>query len=225
MKRKLLISLCVFSFGLSLAQIGINTETPLALFHIDGKGDNATTPNSTQTANDAVITTDGNLGIGSINPTNKISIKTNGTESTPIEGFKLTDGNEGIGRFLVSDAQGFATWKKTESLIWNTNHEFTIPHTGIYLITLYLAMEATTTGYANTWHNPTIENTTINAVALWSNTRGNFLIANCDNSVSSQITTSGTLQLNAGEVLRPRAIYWKSTLPYKPTLYVNIIPK
>lgn len=62
------------------AQIGINTENPLSIFHVDGAGDNSTSTITTaQAANDFIVTTDGNVGIGTVTPTAKLSL--NGTWS------------------------------------------------------------------------------------------------------------------------------------------------
>lgn len=60
------------------AQVGINTKNPLGIFHIDGKADNSSTSiTSDQALNDFVVTSEGNVGIGSITPNNKLSVNGN----------------------------------------------------------------------------------------------------------------------------------------------------
>lgn len=88
------------------AQIGVQTENPLAIFHIDPKRDT----NSTGTANtsdDIVVTTSGNVGIGTIAPSTKLDVR--GT-------FRLRDGNQAANRVLVTDASGNARWSDRPKL-------------------------------------------------------------------------------------------------------------
>ncbi len=62
-----------------------------------------TTPIGIGVSNEAMrIAPNGNIGIGTGIPSAKLDV--NGT-------FKLTDGTEGAGKILTSDASGFATWK------------------------------------------------------------------------------------------------------------------
>lgn len=56
------------------AQIGINTKSPVSLFHIDGKGDNISLITQEQASNDFVVTPEGNVGIGTIAPAYKLSV-------------------------------------------------------------------------------------------------------------------------------------------------------
>jgi len=60
----LLIPLSVYS------QVGVNTDNPKAIFHVDGAKDNpnATDPTPAQQANDFVITSSGSVGIGTNTP-------------------------------------------------------------------------------------------------------------------------------------------------------------
>lgn len=224
MKQFLFFTILLCMTKVTLSQtVGINTTNPLAIFHIDGKADNTTTPNNAQIANDIVITSDGNIGIGTIAPSLKLEINTGGTASHPIKGFKLSDGNEGAGKFLVCDTNGVGSWQSalTTALVWNANHKFVIPHTGIYLITLYLDDNNTTNAYTNRWANPPLQTKTYNGVALYSDTRGSFLIANSNTVANYGVSCSGTILLNAGEVVGPGALNWNGNTPI---LGVEIIP-
>ncbi len=80
------ISVCVFS------QVGINTENPQAIFHVDGAQDNPSTgiPATIEQVNDFVVTQDGNVGVGIVNPVDKLEI----TSGVPgISGLKFNNIN------------------------------------------------------------------------------------------------------------------------------------
>lgn len=112
MKLKL-VTIFTFLSITTFSQVGINTENPQAIFHVDGLNDNktSTTLSSTQQNNDFVVTTNGNVGIGVVNPEKKLEIISGGTSTSPVIGVKIKDGNEGKGKVLVSDEDGNATWK------------------------------------------------------------------------------------------------------------------
>ncbi|MBD8349463.1 MULTISPECIES: hypothetical protein [unclassified Dysgonomonas] len=92
--------------------VGINTKTPNRLIHIDAQGNNTASVSdfSPLVSDDVIIDNTGNIGIGVLSPTAKIHIdsKENGVA---IPGFKLVDGTQKAGRALMSDKDGFATWR------------------------------------------------------------------------------------------------------------------
>ncbi|WP_449398318.1 hypothetical protein [Chryseobacterium wanjuense] len=91
------------------AQIGINTNQPTGVLHING----ANSALDTNPDNDVVISKpNGNVAIGHTNPTVKLDIKTAGTQASPVFGFKLWDGNQADNKVLYSDANGVGTWKE-----------------------------------------------------------------------------------------------------------------
>lgn len=55
---------------LALSQVGVNTNNPQGIFHVDGAKDNPDTGSSTpfQDANDFIITSDGSVGVGTTSP-------------------------------------------------------------------------------------------------------------------------------------------------------------
>lgn len=59
------------------AQIGINTNNPQTLFHVDGSKDNVATgtPSASQQANDFVVTSEGKVGIGTTNPQANLEVR------------------------------------------------------------------------------------------------------------------------------------------------------
>ncbi|NDW08804.1 hypothetical protein D0T56_03930 [Dysgonomonas sp. 520] len=141
-----------FSSYLS-AQVGIKTENPQALLHIDAqsKTNPATgAPSKMQQSDDIVVTSDGKVGIGTIAPASKMEINTEVTSDIPIQ---IKDGTQGTGKFLVSDANGVGTWQNVSPpsgrvypIQWITpgstfatgvstlapGSEFTIPSDGFY---------------------------------------------------------------------------------------------
>ncbi|MGU3377056.1 hypothetical protein [Chryseobacterium sp. M5A1_1a] len=88
--------------------IGLGTATPQTMLHIDGARDNNINlaPTITQQDNDVVVSTSGNMGIGTIVPTNKLDIR-----STTSGAIKIADGTEADGKVLTSDINGVGTWK------------------------------------------------------------------------------------------------------------------
>lgn len=135
------------------AQVGVNVKNPQGVFHVDGQND---TNGTTNTGDDVVVLSNGNVGIGTIAPSVKLEINTGGTSTNVISGFKLVDGSQGDKRVLTSDANGLASWDRlmfssftrlpgvvkslnylpnTSNLI-NSGYSITFPEAGTYLVTL-----------------------------------------------------------------------------------------
>ena len=105
----------LFSSVFLFSQVGINTENPQGVLHVDGGKDNPTigTPSTIQQANDFIITSAGNVGIGTTNPTKKLEIV---STTSPV--FRLNDGSQQTGYYMVSDINGNGSWKSlTTSII------------------------------------------------------------------------------------------------------------
>ncbi|SHF18710.1 hypothetical protein [Dysgonomonas macrotermitis] len=60
MKNLLILSVLFFLVLNSYSQVGINTSNPRGVFHIDGNGDNASTPTVAQLKNDLIAQVDAN---------------------------------------------------------------------------------------------------------------------------------------------------------------------
>lgn len=115
MRKKFIYLTVAFSFlGVAKAQVGINTTNPRTTFHIDGAKDNPTTgaPSTIQQSNDVVVTSSGNVGVGTITPTRKLEIV-----STTSPAFKLVDGSQNTNYVLMSDANGNGSWKALTQVV------------------------------------------------------------------------------------------------------------
>ncbi|MBF0577217.1 hypothetical protein [Dysgonomonas sp. GY617] len=100
-KKICLVVYCSFFFFETNAQIGINTDYPKALFHIDAKSDNGSATTPITISDDVVFDSEGNMGIGTITPIAKVDIK--GT-------LRVDDGTQRKNFGLKSDADGVANW-------------------------------------------------------------------------------------------------------------------
>jgi hypothetical protein len=98
----------IFTINLS-AQVGIQTQAPQGIFHIDAatNNDNAVPTTKEQIIDDIVVSKEGFVGVGEINPNQKLTI--NGK-------IKITDGTQGNGKLLVSDKDGKASWRGDVSI-------------------------------------------------------------------------------------------------------------
>lgn len=104
MKNLFLFS-TILIFGLCKSQVGINTSNPQTILHVDAAKDNAATgtPTLTQQANDMVVTAIGNLGLGTISPTEKLDIFSGNLR---VRNINTNIGIGGTDRTVVADANG-----------------------------------------------------------------------------------------------------------------------
>jgi len=80
-----IVFLGLFHFGVfSFSQVGINTQAPLGVFHVDAAKDNplSGTPSSTQQSNDFIITSEGKVGVGIIDPSSKFEVDGSSTNKS-----------------------------------------------------------------------------------------------------------------------------------------------
>lgn len=119
MKKDLLYSFftVISASSFVMSQVGINTANPQQVFHIDGGKDNPAVgaPIGSQQLNDFVVTSAGNVGVGTTAPGSKLEI-TSGTSgvsglkfgninnSTPATGNSSTLGVDGMGNVVVQNA-------------------------------------------------------------------------------------------------------------------------
>lgn len=151
MKQIVLTFLLTLSLGLVFGQIGINTENPLAIFHVDGAMDNLASPTAAQILNDVVVTSAGDIGVGTLTPSVRLEI-VKGT-SSPL---RIVDGSTMTAKVLESDANGIAGWTEqplsyaksyraaedgqkfyySTTSVLTMNQPIVIPQDGKYLLTL-----------------------------------------------------------------------------------------
>lgn len=115
MKKIILsINFCVLAIGISLSQVGVNTDNPKAIFHIDAKKDNGNISVPVNTSDDVIFKPGtnndldptaklyGHLGVGKVNPDTGLDVNGN---------IRLEDGTQVNNNILVStDSLGNAQW-------------------------------------------------------------------------------------------------------------------
>lgn len=102
MKHFTIIQLLILLSGFGLkAQVGINTSQPTGVLYI-----NPAMNSSSVTADDVMVNTEGNLGLGTASPSAKIHLNVP-TGSTAL---RIVDGSQGEDRVLLSDVAGNASW-------------------------------------------------------------------------------------------------------------------
>jgi hypothetical protein len=100
--------------------IGINTENPQGLLHIDGATAPATTNPSTgvvnpaQAVDDIVVDASGRIGVGHLSPQAKMDV----ISSTPGGAIRIQDGTEGEGKILISNDLGIGSWAPLAGASW-----------------------------------------------------------------------------------------------------------
>jgi hypothetical protein len=77
--------------------VGINTEDPQGMLHVDAKGDT----NAGGIEDDVVVTSQGRIGVGTLDPQARLDVRGS---------IRIADGTQGGGRILTSDTQGVAKW-------------------------------------------------------------------------------------------------------------------
>lgn len=109
-----LILLCLLPNKLLFAQVGIHTSNPQGVFHVDGARDNniSGVPTTTQQLNDFIVTSSGNVGIGTTAPGKKLEIV---SPSSPA--LRIDDGTQQPNYVLMSDANGNGSWKPLTNTI------------------------------------------------------------------------------------------------------------
>ncbi|PWN58320.1 tail fiber domain-containing protein [Chryseobacterium viscerum] len=106
MKKNVTILSAILCFGSAFSQVGINTQNPLGIFHVDGSKDNPNTgvPNATQQSNDLIMLNNGYIGIGNVLPKQQLHITqlnaTSGITNSFISGIAIT------GNSTAFDASG-----------------------------------------------------------------------------------------------------------------------
>lgn len=110
MKPYLFIILLAGLSSKLIGQVGINNNSPAGVFHVNATANDV---NNVSPNDDFIIAnTTGNVGIGLIAPTVKLDIRTQGTLSAPISGFRLVDGTQAVNKVLYSNANGLSSWQK-----------------------------------------------------------------------------------------------------------------
>ncbi|PWN58387.1 hypothetical protein [Chryseobacterium viscerum] len=122
MRKTIIFTFVLFS-SIAFAQVGINTENPQQIFHVDGNKDNPTTgiPNPAQQINDVVITSNGQIGIGTTSPISKLDVKGNISLNTN------SAGTASSVRFYENSSNGTNSVSLQAPSNLNTDRSITLP--------------------------------------------------------------------------------------------------
>lgn len=97
MKKFLLTAIIIPIAAFSQGRVGVNTYEPQGTFHVDADKDNSSpVPTLTEALNDFVVKNDGKVGIGTINPTNILTIIGQGNADIDVGMFSGTDTTNSI---------------------------------------------------------------------------------------------------------------------------------
>jgi hypothetical protein len=103
-KKYLIIGLLLCGINISFAQVGINNSNPQGIFHVDGGKDNpaAGIPSALQQKNDFFITSEGNVGTGTIAPAQRLDVAGGNVRIRDIN----TNAGDVSNKLVVADADG-----------------------------------------------------------------------------------------------------------------------
>ncbi|SHF18382.1 hypothetical protein [Dysgonomonas macrotermitis] len=103
MKKKILLLMGIFSSGIICSQVGINTQNPLGVFHVDPLANtNVTGTNGYE--DDVIVTSTGNVGIGTVTPTAKLDVRGS---------VRIADGTQAEGKIFTTAGTGLGYWAET----------------------------------------------------------------------------------------------------------------
>ena len=96
------------------SQIGIKTQNPQGVFHVDGSGDNKVSgvPSVIEQSNDFIVTSSGNVGVGTAVPSKKLEIVSSNSPA-----LRIDDGTQDVGYVLMSDSNGNGSWRASTKAI------------------------------------------------------------------------------------------------------------
>lgn len=199
MKKYYILTLFVLSSVLlSVAQVGINVQSPTGVLHISPKADAIST-------DDVVVSADGNVGVGTLTPQSKLQINASASQTA----LRIVNGKQKPDLVLVSaDATGGATWggikgsggttfvstvaqsftsTGTKLYLTGTNTRYTVPGQGPYLVYLrWWGKPAASNGMSNAYVRLMKNGTTVDYIEYYVATTANTafsmtvaLMANC----------------------------------------------
>jgi len=106
----ILVLLCFYS-TLGVGQVSVNASFPMHPLHVDGKGNNPKdkAPTTAEAKDDFVVTKEGNVGIGVLNPTERLEISGGS--------LKIVSTGNNTGKVLTSNGDGMAEIKPLPSVL------------------------------------------------------------------------------------------------------------
>lgn len=110
--------------------IGIKTDNPQGILHIDGQKDNSTTPTSTQLKNDIIVNSSGQMGIGMLpNSSDASALQIDGPFTIKNAGESPVSGYDYV--LATTDGTGVIKWVKNYTLQQKVVGKFGSGYSGI----------------------------------------------------------------------------------------------
>lgn len=129
-----IVVLLLLESPLMIAQVGVNTDSPQGVFHVDPLNN---TSGATNNMDDVIITAGGKMGIGTSSPTANLHI---------IGSLKIDDVvSTGVNKLLTSDATGKGVWgiKVLGSKVDGVNADAILPAFNISKVSKYSGVSIT----------------------------------------------------------------------------------
>lgn len=101
-----LFLISIFAYSQN-GKVGIGTKSPQQVLHIDAAKNTPAGSTTSNVADDVVVTQQGYLGIGTVNPTKRLEIQSTTSKNGAV---KIVDGTQQNNAFLQTDGNGLAQW-------------------------------------------------------------------------------------------------------------------
>ncbi|UWX59783.1 hypothetical protein N0B40_15350 [Chryseobacterium oranimense] len=114
---KLFTCILLFSAIKTTAQVGFFTSTPSQPLHIDAGKDNGAAPDATKISNDVVISSQGQIGVGLLNPVTKVDLRSSSDQRIIGLGTNTQSPSAAGGGAIRYNAGGFLEYSDGEQWI------------------------------------------------------------------------------------------------------------
>jgi len=114
---KLFACILFFSAIKTTAQVGFFTSTPSQTLHIDAGKDNGSAPDATKISNDVVISSEGQIGVGLLNPVTKVDLRSSSDQRILGLGTNTQSPSAAGGGAIRYNAGGFLEYSDGEQWI------------------------------------------------------------------------------------------------------------
>lgn len=153
MKKHLLTIPLLLLSGIIYCQVGINTNNPQAMLHVDGAKDNPSTgiPSAAQQANDIAIDDDGNVMVGGIAGATRLDLRSSGGNNiVGVGNTTQTAAEAGAGAIRYVNRSG-GLLQVSNGVVWSNLRSVPERASVVARITSYRAIPQNTPTVLNNW--------------------------------------------------------------------------